>query len=171
MGILHRVIFKILIFGVQHLSSLINAGKSLTEEQKKNARDIVEGASLVDSCGNLTVQSTLIPNPAIQNFYQVISDKVVSSFAALCMRCPSVCVCACVMYVCVRESVCMYVCTCVCVCLCVCVCVRMQAMDIQNTATSNSNILKPLVPDAALWKKVEGYGKHFFTHMLTLVFF
>ena len=60
----------------QQLSSLSNLGKEPTNEQLDSVRAIVEDATLLDGCGDLTLQTSSIPNPAIQNFHRTILSKV-----------------------------------------------------------------------------------------------
>ena len=60
----------------QHLGSLSKLGKEPTDEQLDFVRGIVEDATLLDGCGNLTLCSASIPNPAIQNFHRMILNKV-----------------------------------------------------------------------------------------------
>jgi len=59
----------------QNLPKLNKGSKELTAGEIDMARQIVEGASLVDACGKLLQQFSTLPNPTIQNFHQTIVNK------------------------------------------------------------------------------------------------
>lgn len=133
----------------QNLPKLNKGSKELTAGEIDMARQIVEGASLVDACGKLLQQFSTLPNPTIQNFHQTIVNKVWVAH----WRAPLFCVVSAAR----AHSLALVRCAAADNSLTRCILCD-QAMKVHTNTGCSKDILKPLQPSKNVWAKAEEQG-------------